>query len=340
MKNINNPIIRFLKAALLLVSVIFCGTIGYYFIEGWPLFDAFFMTIITISTVGYREIRPLTDIGRIFTLFVIFFGVGTLFYTLAVGVESMIEGHITNLFGKRRIMKELSKIKNHYILCGYGRVGQEIAKELHKSKVPFVLVEKNTEPASIAIDNGITTIRGSATEDDILIEAGIKKAKGLLTALPKDADNVFVALSAKTLNPDIFIVARAEEAETGKKLLHAGADRVVSPYRIGGRRMANLLVKPLICDYLDTVTHGHRLEYELEEVYLDKDSILIGKTIGESKIRDMTGALILAIQRDGEFNSNPSAATSLRTGDYLLAIGTSEQLESFMKYGKIKRKKH
>jgi voltage-gated potassium channel len=338
--NIVDPIYRLVKAGSLLTVVIIISTLGYMLIEHWRLLDAFFMTLITVSTVGYREVHPLSDAGRLFTLFVIFFGVGTLFYTLAVGVEAMIEGHISGVIAKARFMKQLSRLKDHYILCGYGRVGEEIAKEMAKHKVNFVLVEKDTENISKALDEGVMALRGSATEDDILLEAGIKRAKGLLTALSSDADNVFVTLTAKTLNPDIFVVARGEEEESTRKLMNAGADRVVSPYTIGGRRMASLLVKPLVTDYIEmVVTKGKKVEFELEEIVLDKSSPLVGKTISEARIRDETGVLILALQRDGELNNNPSATTKMEDGDILLAIGTSEHLGSLAKYAKVKERK-
>lgn len=333
---IDDPLYRLIKAGSFLLIVVIISTTGYVLIEKWPILDAFFMTLITVSTVGYKEVHPLSTMGRLYTLFVIFFGVGTLFYTLAVGVEAMIEGHITGLIGKVRFMKQLSKMKDHYIICGYGRVGQEIAKELLRHKVEFVLIEKNTEMISKALDEGILALRGSATEDEILIEAGIQRAKGILTSLSSDADNVFVTLTAKTLNPDIFVVARGEEEQSTRKLIHAGATRVVSPYTIGGRRMAALLTKPLVADYIDTVTRGIKLEFELDELQLDEQSPLVGKTISEARIRDETGALVLALQRDGEINSNPSSSTEMKANDVLLAIGTAEHLEQLTKYAKIK----
>lgn len=346
MKDANKPVVltihqdgfkslyRLLRAITLVLIILSLATMGYMMIEGWGLSDAFFMSLITITTIGYREINPLTDAGRTLTIFVIVFGVSSVFYTIAVAVEVMLETQIRTLFGMRRIMKQIKSLKDHYVLCGYGRVGQEIAKELLRAKKEFIIIDRHGAVIEEALENGLLAIRGSATQDEILEAAGIARAKGLLVALSSDADNVFVTLSAKTINPHIFVVARGEDEESARKLKLAGADRVVSPYSIGGRKMASLLLKPFVSDYLDTVTHGKKLEFELEELPIDRGSGLVGKSIGQAKIRDATGALILAIHRDGQINRSPAASEVIHEGDVLLAIGTDEQLTKLYEFSR------
>lgn len=329
--------LRLFRALSLVLLILALASIGYMTVEGWNFSDAFFMSLTTMTTVGYREVRPLTDAGRTLTIFVIFFGVGSVFYTIAVAVEVMLEIQIKTLFGMRRIMKQIKNLQDHYILCGYGRVGHEIAKELLRANKEFIIIDVNKVVIEEALENGRLAIRGSATHDEILRAAGVERAKGLLVALSSDADNVFVTLSAKTINPNIFTVARGEDEESARKLALAGADRVVSPYSIGGRKMASLLIKPFVSDYLDTVSHGQKLEFELEELHINEDSSLVGKTIGQAKIRDETGALILAIHRHGKINRSPAATEMIKEGDVFLAIGTDEQLNDLYELSQGKK---
>lgn len=317
---------RLLRAISLVLSVLVVATAGYVVVEGWSVSDAFFMSLTTVTTVGYREVNALTGAGRTLTVFVIIFGVSSVFYTIAVAVEVMLETQIRTLFGARRVMRQIKSLRDHYILCGYGRVGQEIVKELLRANKDFIIIDTSGQVVEGAVEDGLLAIRGSATHDEILLAAGIERAKGLLVALSSDADNVFVTLSAKTIKPELFVVARGEDEESARKLKLAGADRVVSPYSIGGRKMASLLIKPFVSDYLDTVTHGQKLEFELEELRITSDSSLVDKTIGQARIRDVTGALILAIHRDGAINRSPAASEMISEGDVLLAIGTDEQL--------------
>lgn len=284
------------------------------------------MTITTITTVGFREVRPLSDAGRIVTLLLIILGVGTLFYTAGSILEFVIEGHFTNILERRRMKGRIEKLSGHFILCGFGRVGREVAKELAANRAQFVVVEKSEETLKTC---PYSYVEGNATDDEVLLAAGIKGARGLISALGTDADNVFVTLTARSIRPDLYIVSRSGGEEAEAKLIRAGANRVISPHSIGGRRMAAMMVKPVLCDYLDLVTHGEGLEFELERVEISPDSPLANKGIGEVRIRDKTGAMILAVKKHtGEFNTTPGAVTVLEPGDVLIAIGTQRQIQS------------
>ncbi len=321
------------KRILLILSLFFgvfsAGVIGYLYLEKISFLDACYMTLITISTVGFKEVKPLSTEGKIFTMVLIVAGVGVLFYTLGTAIEFFFEGHLTGFLELRRRRKMINHLVNHYIVCGYGRVGEQVAKELKKNKAPFVVIDIDSEKIEKCKKEGFLYLFGNASKEEMLIQAGVKKAKGLVAAVDTDADNVFVVLTARVLNPNLFIVARANEEETEEKLLKAGANRVVSPAVIGGRRMSNLLIRPLVCDYLDIVTHGHELEFQLEEQIISPNSILCGKSISENKLREKTGVLILAVKKKaGEFNTNPAPTTLLESGDTIVVMGTKGQLES------------
>jgi len=322
-------IISRLKLALtLLLFVLTIGVAGYVLIENWPVLDALYMTVITITTVGFREVKTLSSAGKIFTLCLIVGGVGTGIYALGIVIEFLVEGHLRGMVGERKMKKKIESLKGHYILCGFGRVGQEVAKELKKRKIQLVVIENNPETILKCEEGEFLFIDGDATDDKTLELAGIAKAKGLIAAIDTDADNVFVVLSAKSLNPKIFVVARANSEESEEKLKKAGADKAISPTVIGGRRMASLVIKPIVCDYLDVVTHGDSLEFQLEELKVKKNSEILNKTLAEADIRSKTGTLILAIKREREFNTNPSASTRINEGDLLIAIGTRDQLDA------------
>ncbi|HDP70046.1 MAG TPA: potassium channel protein [Actinobacteria bacterium] len=326
-KNLN--ILSRLRLALtVFLIMLVSGTTGYVLIEKFTLLDAFYMTMITISTVGFREVNTLSPTGKIFTIFLIIGGVGTGIYALSVAVEFFIEGHLMGMVGERRMEKKINELRNHYIICGFGRVGRQIAAEFKKAGVPFVIIENKPEVAFKFQEESFMFIEGDATNDKILEMAGTLKAKGLIAAIDTDADNVFVVLSAKSLNPEIFIVARADLEESEGKLKKAGADRVISPTVIGGRRMASLILKPNACDYLDIVTHGEDLEFQLEEIRVGKNSILVNKTLGEVDIKSKTGTLVLAIRKDDKYNTNPSSSTMISEGDILIIIGTRGQMDA------------
>lgn len=286
------------------------------------------MTVTTITTVGFREINPLSAAGRIYTIFLILGGVATAGYALGSLIGVIVEGYFADVIGGRRMKKRIEMLKNHYIIAGFGRVGQQIAREFKKAGAPFIVLDSNPEVKERLDAEEAIYIQGDASDESILKEARIDKAKGLITAVDSDADNVYVVLTARVLKPDLFIIARANLEGSEEKLRRAGADRVVSPYSLGGRRMASMLLKPVVSDFLDTVMHGEKLEYQLEEVEVGKDSPLRNLTIRECKVRERCGATILSIRRKGgRFDTEITPESRVEEGDKLVVIGTRHQLE-------------
>jgi len=325
--------LRQIKAAIGLFAVVLgTGVIGYVLIEGWSFEEALYMTVITVSTVGFSEVRPLSVEGEYFTIILILAGTGTAFYLLFSLTGFAVEGHLRGLLAERRVERKVGKMENHYIVCGYGKVGENAAKEFAQSKKPFVVIDSNVDRAQECRDLGYLCIAGDPSDDETLQKAGIEKAKGLIAAVEDDADNVFITLSARVLNPDIIIVAQSILEESIEKLMRAGANKVVSPSLIGGKRMAAMLLKPLVTDFLDVVSFGEGLEFRLDEFLLSPQSPLKGITIGEAEVKKRTGAVILAIRKKtGKLNTAPSGETMLEEGDELVAFGTQEQLEALQK---------
>jgi voltage-gated potassium channel len=318
------------NAILLLGIIIIVGTAGYMVFEGWSLGDAFYMTIITITTAGYSEVRELDTSGRLWTIFLLLSGIGVLFYGVVALVELAVQGTIQHSLGRRRMKTAIGRLKNHYILCGYGRVGKQVAEELAEDGVEYVVVEKDPERAEECARRGHLELLGDASEDEVLKAAGIRQARGLISALDSDEANVFVTLSARKLNPDLFIVARASTDESAVKLEIAGADRTLSPYSVGGRRLASLATRPSVVDFLDVVASGSRgIEFRLEEFSVNSGSPLADRTIGELDVFKQTGARILAIiSKDHQFTTNPTANDRISSGDTLIVLGTPNECEN------------
>ncbi|MFC1916365.1 potassium channel family protein [Chloroflexota bacterium] len=317
---------RFLRIVSLLFLVIVIGVTSYMTIERWSFLDALYMTVITISTVGYAEVHALSTAGKIFNIVLIVSGVGIMLYTLTVLVQYFIEGRFRNILGRRRMKEKIAKLKGHIILCGYGRVGQEVARVFKGEGTSFIIVELNDEVVNKAINDGYLCLLGNATSDEVLNEAGIQQARGLVAALSNDADNLYLTLSAKEIHPEILVVARASTEESEAKLRRAGADRVILPYRIGGRRIAMLMLRPLVVDFIDTTMHSYGRELVLEDIKVGLESPLAGITIKEGL--DCCGAIaILAVKKkNGNLLPNPSTETLLELDDELVMIGTREQL--------------
>ena len=316
---------RVLWGVSALVIIIAAGAIGYIIIEGWSFIDALFMTVITITTVGYEEVHPLSAGGRIFSIFLIVGGVGGALYILSSIVQFIIEGQLGITLGRRRMERRIAKLKEHFILCGYGRVGQEIARIFTEEGVPFVIIDKDRDSIASAEKDGYLYMLADATNDEGLKEAGIEQARGLVVAAGSDADNVYITLSARGMRPDLFIEARASSKEAEAKLKRAGATRIISPYSLGARRMAQLALRPGIVDFIDTVVSRRGREFEMENITVSHDSALIGLTAEETRQR--TKAAILAISRkSGKLVTNPSAEETIQTGDILITLGTREQL--------------
>jgi voltage-gated potassium channel len=316
-------------ALLALVIITVVGVLGYMAFEGWSFTDALYMTVITLTTVGYREVRLLDTSGQLWTMFLLITGVGTLFYTAVSSVELVVEGTIRGYFGRRRRMERaINRLSGHYILCGYGRVGRQVAAEFALDGVPFVVIEQDRETVEECVEKGYLVLLGEASDDDVLEEAGLRRARGLVAAVDSDADNVFVVLSARKLNPELHIVARASSDGSAAKLEIAGADRTLSPYAVGGRRLASLATQPLVVDFLDIVTRGEEgMEFRLEEFSVPEESSIADQTIGELRIGERTGAMILATRhREGGFDTTPSASDRISGGDTLIVLGTREQV--------------
>ncbi len=322
---------KFMIPAIVIIAVITYGTLGYMIIEGWNFIDSLFMTVITLTTVGYSEIHEMDRAGRVFSIILILSGVGAMFYALSVGAKILLEGEIRDILGRKRLNKKIENLRNHYIVCGYGRMGSIICKELMQSKSPFVVVESSSELLS-TIDADILSLQGDATQDSILKQAGIEKAKGLISVLASDASNLYVVLSARGLNPDLRIVARASEEGAEQKLIRAGADSVVSPYYIGGLRIAHTLIKPAVVDFIEFATRSENLELQMEEVKVKDDSHILDHSLDDCGIKKELGVIIVAIKRDsGNMEFNPSSTCVIRQGDTLVVMGETRQLKELEK---------
>ncbi|GAB4244473.1 MAG: potassium channel protein [Thermoleophilia bacterium] len=309
-------------------AIIVVGTAGYMLIESVSFLDAIYQTVITITTIGYAEVFPLSDLGRVFTMAVALLGVSIVFYGLVVTMEFVVSGQFTGLFRRRAMGKRIERMSEHYIVCGYGRVGQNVVQEFQRHHAPVVVIERDPEVVQLLAEEGVPVVEGEASDEQVLLEAGIERARGLVAAVDTDAENTFVVLSARELNPKLLIVSRANAEDSVSKLMRAGADQVITPYGISGRKMANLLLRPLVSDYLDVVTGGGELELRLEEFSLNDTCEVVGKSIGELHVRRQTGATILAVRRGstGRFDTNPAADLVLEEGDVLIAIGTPEDI--------------
>jgi voltage-gated potassium channel len=312
---------------LLLLAIIGFGTVGYTHIEGWSAFDALYMTIITISSVGFSEIHPLSTAGRVLTISVIVSGISVLTYSLGQVARIFVEGELRQILGRRKLEKQIAELKDHYIICGFGRIGGIIAKELSMENIPFLIIEQ--EPLRIEQLEAChyLYLNMDATADTTLLKAGLHTAKGLVTAVSSDADNVFIALSAKGLRPDIFILARASDTKNEDKLLRAGASRVVCPYQMGGRRMAEILRKPTVVDFIDKTMMNSELDLNMEEAVIGPSSSLIGKTVVTSNLRQDFGVIIVAIKKiTNEMIYNPMPSEILDAGDIIVVIGKKDGL--------------
>jgi voltage-gated potassium channel len=323
-----------LKRRLIDIGIVFgliitLGSIGYWLIEGWSWLDAFYMSIITVTTVGFGEIHPLTPAGRLFTAVLIVLGVAGITYAFSALTNYVIAGELGGILEKRRMARRVNLLREHYIVCGFGRVGHQVCDELKRERKPLVVVDANTPSVERARSQGYPVVIGDAGEDQVLQEAGIERAQGLVAAVDSDAANLLVVLSARALNPDLYIVARANFEDTEAKMLRAGANRVISPYSLGGRRMAQMLVRPDVVDFLDVVMHDESLQLLLEDLTVGHGCTLDQCSIGQARIRSETGANILGLKRkEGGIVIAPEASTVLYPGDVLITLGTREQLEA------------
>ncbi len=327
---------KFIFPLILVAVVLASGTAGFTFIEGWNPFDSLYMTVITLSTVGFQEIVPLSVKGKAFTIGLIFFGLGVVAYAVNNGVRAIFEGEIQEVFGRRKLKKALDSLENHYIVCGYGRMGKVICNELMAKGMPFVVVEK--ESKELEVDDDVITVYGDATRDELLLKVGVERAKGLISVLDSDAQNLYVVLSAKGLNQNLFIIARANEEGSDYKLKRAGADKVVSPFHIGGLRIAHTILKPTVVDFLELTAKTGNMEIQIEEVAVEAGSALANKTIKDADIIEKNGVLIVALKKKtGKILFNPSDNNLIGVGDKLAVIGEPEHFSELEQMARGKR---
>lgn len=311
----------------LLTVAVCAGTFGFVVIEGWAIVDAFFTTVLVVSTLGFTDLRPITPAGKLLTVILIGGGVGALYYLTAAIVQSLIESQLDR--GKRRMMEtQITRLQQHFIVCGYGRVGQETCRQLKQQGQLFVVIENDAQRLVAIRQAGYRYVEGDASDDAVLRQAGIDRARALLTAVQSDAANVYITLSARDLNPNLFIVARAAEPEAAHKLTIAGANRVISPYVLGGRSMAGMALRPAVMDFLDVLMHSDDLGMWLEEIRITSDSPFAETAIGDARLREQAGVTILAVRRNhGGMIVNPSVNVTLHAGDTLIVLGTQLGVE-------------
>lgn len=321
-----HPLRRFRLPAVLLAVVVLYGIGGYVLLEHWSPFDAFYMTITTIATVGYGEVHPLSFAGRIFTVTLIVGGVATMLYAFGTFAEVLSEGQITEYGRRRRLERKLASMSHHFILCGYGRIGTQIAGEFDRSHTRYVAIDNNPEAVARLQAEDRTYIEGDASDEAVLRLAGIDRARGLISAVDADERAVYIVLAARALNRDLYIIARAGRPPSIRRLELAGADRVISPYRMAGHQMAELALRPGLVEVMDTIQHGGTA-VGVEELLVPDDSQVIGRTLREAGFLEPDGASLLAVRRrDGRLFVNPPSDLRLEVGDLIFALGSEEQL--------------
>jgi voltage-gated potassium channel len=324
---------RLILPLTLVLGVVAAGTLGYRWLwrgVGGTWLDALFMTVTTITTVGYGEVRPLDSAGRVFTMVVAIVGVGSLFYTFGVVMEYLVAVRLADPWGRHRMEKRIDEVcrkGGHVILAGLGRVGRQAAEELAAAHVPFLIVDPGPAAARLADERGYLHVAGDATEDAVLERAGIRRARGLIATTANDATNMYIVLSARVLNPSLHIVSRAVDEASVAKLTRAGADRAISPYAIGGHRLAHLMLSPAVVDFFETALRRGNEALNIEDLAIAAESPTVGRTLGTLDVRQATGATVLAVLRSGNPIVNPPADFTVQADDRLLALGTTEQLE-------------
>ncbi len=328
MDNIKNLILSF----LLTLFIIFIGTTGYIIIEDWNILDALYMTIITLTTVGYGEVHDVSKMGRIFTIFLVFFGFGFIIYVAGAVVQFMVEGRIRTILGRKILDRKINRLKNHYIVCGYGRIGRVLCKRLIIEPIDLVVVESNEDLVPVMEEDNVLYVFGDAADETNLLKAGIKRAKGLVAVLATDADNVFLVLTARQINPDLNIIARAGREKSKAKLLAAGANTVESPYDKGAISMAQRITRPTVTSFLDFAFADKRKDIQMEEIPVSASSNLVNIMLKDSGIRQNYNLILIAIKKpDGSMLFNPSFETTIQPDDTVIAVGENENLNKLKK---------
>jgi voltage-gated potassium channel len=324
---------KIVKITVFFIVLLMSGTIGYMIFEDFGFFDSMYLTALTISTVGYGDIVPVQPLGRLFTVILVFTGVGFVLYAFSKLAETMVEGGLRNILERRKMNRKVAQLRSHYIVCGYGRIGRVICQILNENKRPFVVIENDAKEISNIEAEGYLALPGEAADDEILMTAGIKEARGLIAVVSTDADNVFITLTARGLNPGLFILARSSGTPgSDTKLMRAGASKVISPYYIGARRMAQLIVRPTVIDFIDLTMYAGELGLRMEELVVSKKASFANKNLMESGIRKEHDIIVVAIKRDGEgMIFNPKSATMILPGDILIVLGDHNQITALEK---------
>ena len=315
-------------AAFMLTLIVSIGTAGYMVLEKWHFLDSLYMTVITLTTVGFSEVHPLNEQGRILTMTILLSGLGVVGYLVGTLTQILVEGQLLRIMGRKKLERQIEKLKDHFIICGYGRVGRIICEEIYRSKpTPLVVIDSNSTVTARIEEDGHLYLLGDATEEQCLLRAGIRSAKGLATALDSEADNVYITLTAKGLKPNLFIIARAGRIGSERKLLQAGANHVVSPHQIGGYRMAQALLRPNVTEFIDFATHDPGAGMGMEEIPVRPNSKLTDVALVDSGIRKELDLIIVAIKKaDGTMLFNPASHTTIQIGDTLIALGQRSSL--------------
>ena len=327
----SGPLRRLVLIASLLTGVLVIGAAGYMIIEGRSLFDSFFMALISLTTVGYGYEWELSTAGRWFTAGLLVVGVTVVFASIGIMSDLVLQLELENFFGKKRTAKMLQKLENHYIVCGAGRVGRSVIQELRRSNVPIVLIDQDQGRVVWAVEQNIPVLVADASLDETLLEAGIERAHGLVAAIGSDAANVYVTLSARVLNPDVLIAARATDEQAEEKLRRAGASSVFTPYSFIGHRLAQSLLRPHVLSFLDVASafQGRRLDLDIEEIRVSPNSPVASKTLEESRLRQQFGVIVLAVKKpDGDMSFNPAGSTMIEVDDVLIAMGERQKLHA------------
>ena len=320
---------RLLPPLVLLAAVVAGGTIGYVAIEGWNVWDAFYMTVTTVATVGYREVNPLSRAGQMFTVLLVVGGVGSALYAFSAITAVVVEGGWRPYFAQWRRTRMLESLSNHFLLCGYGRIGGIIAREFQRQKMPFVIIERDGARARAAGNLGFLVIEGDASREETLGRGHIERARGLVAAVGTDAENVYAVLTARVMRPDLFVIARAESEDSISKLKKAGADRVVSPYQIGAVQMVQTALRPAVVDFMEIATNSRNLELSMEQVKIENGSSLDARSLANANLRQRFSVVVVGILRtDGQMEFNPSPETTMTAGDHLVVLGSPSNLKA------------
>jgi voltage-gated potassium channel len=320
--------VRHLKiSVLVLLMLVTGGTAGFMTIENWRFLDALYMTVITLGTVGFKEVHDLSDGGKMFTMGLILVGVSVLGYIVGSLAQIMFEGQFQRIMGRKKVEKQINALKDHYIICGFGRIGSLICKEFKANELPFVIVEKSVDSVEKLDEEGYLHMRGDATLDETLLKAGIKRAKGLISVVTSDTENVYITLTARGLNPDLYILARSGEEGSDLKLKRAGASKVVSPYIIGGSRMAQSILRPNVVDFIEIATGSEHMDLQMEEISIPSHSAFAGETLVSSGFRKEIGVIIIGIKKaHGKMIFNPHSQAKIDGGDTLIVLGEPQSI--------------